>query len=160
MSCALTALAAQAQNVFPTLDANIYDPAKFAADPSEVVIPDWGRFHLFERNYPNADFVKGMFKTPGIRNIQYTAPYMHNGAFNTLEEVMEFYNHGGALGKGIDWPQQTLASDSLHLSNNEINDVIAFMKSLADTINTHTQAFPLPQFSYKKWNRRTWGGTY
>ena len=122
--------------------------------------PDWGRFHLFERNYPNADFVKGMFKTPGIRNIQYTAPYMHNGAFNTLEEVMEFYNHGGALGKGIDWPQQTLASDSLHLSNNEINDVIAFMKSLADTINTHTQAFPLPQFSYKKWNRRTWGGTY
>ena len=39
ISCALTAIAAQAQSVFPTLDANIYDPAKFAADPSEVVIP-------------------------------------------------------------------------------------------------------------------------
>lgn len=39
ISCALTTLAAQAQSVFPTLDANIYDPAKFATDPSEVVIP-------------------------------------------------------------------------------------------------------------------------
>ncbi len=121
---------------------------------------DLGRFHLFERNYPNADFIKGMFKTPGVRNIQYTAPYMHNGAFNTLEEVMEFYNHGGALGKGLDWPQQTLASDSLNLSKNEINDVIAFMKSLADTTNTQQKAFPLPLFPNKKWNRRTWGGTY
>lgn len=39
MSCVLTAFAAQAQSVFPTLDANIYDPAKFATDPSEVIIP-------------------------------------------------------------------------------------------------------------------------
>jgi cytochrome c peroxidase len=121
---------------------------------------DWGRFHLFERNYSNADFIKGMFKTPGIRNIQYTAPYMHNGAFNTLEEVMEFYNHGGALGKGIDWPQQTLSSDSLHLSKQEINDVIAFMNSLSDTTNMGTTKFPLPDFPNKKWNQRIWGGTY
>ena len=39
ISCALTAFAAQSQSVFPTLDVNIYDPAKFATDPSEVVIP-------------------------------------------------------------------------------------------------------------------------
>jgi cytochrome c peroxidase len=85
---------------------------------------------------------------------------MHNGAFGSLEEVMVFYNHGGALGKGLDWPQQTLSSDSLNLSKNEINDVIAFMKSLADTTNTQQKVFPLPQFPNKKWNRRTWGGTY
>jgi len=121
---------------------------------------DWGRFHLFERNFPDADFVKGMFKTPGIRNVQYTAPYMHNGAFSALEEVMEFYNHGGAVGKGIDWPQQTLASDSLHLSKQEIKEIIAFMNSLSDTANMGTPQFPLPKFPNKNWNQRTWGGTY
>ena len=122
--------------------------------------PDWGRFHLFERNYPNADFIKGMFKTPGIRNIQYTAPYMHNGQFNTLSEVMEFYNHGGALGKGVNWPQQTLAPDSLNLTNQEIQDVIRFMHSLSDTAKTVVRPFFLPEFSNPKWNNRKWKGTY
>jgi len=99
---------------------------------SKNVDADFGRYELFKSAYPNADFVKGMFKTPGIRNIQHTAPYMHNGSYETLDEVMEFYNSGGALGKGIQWPQQTLSGDSLGLSNPEIQDIISFMKSLED----------------------------
>lgn len=99
---------------------------------SKNVDADLGRYELFKSAYPNAEFVKGMFKTPGIRNIQHTAPYMHNGSYTTLEQVMEFYNSGGALGKGIHWPQQTLSGDSLGLSNPEIQDIISFMKSLED----------------------------
>lgn len=57
---------------------------------------------------------------------------MHNGVFTTLEEVMEFYNHGGGIGLGIEVDNQTLPSDSLHLSNTEIRDVIQFMKTLND----------------------------
>jgi len=37
----------------------------------------------------------GMFKTPTVRNVELTAPYMHNGVYKTLEEVVDFYNKGG-----------------------------------------------------------------
>jgi cytochrome c peroxidase len=70
------------------------------------------------------------FKTPTVRNAGQTAPYMHNGVFRTLEEVMDFYNDGGGAGTGLAVPNQTLSEDSLHLSPAEIGDVIAFIKSL------------------------------
>ncbi len=69
-----------------------------------------------------------------MRNIQFQAPYMHNGAFATLEEVMAFYNNGGGIGHGIHTPNQTLPGDSLRLTEKEISDIIAFMKSLEDTV--------------------------
>ena len=75
---------------------------------------------------------KHFFKTSTIRNINKTAPYMHNGVYNTLEEVIDFYNRGGGSGIGIDQPLQTLPSDKLNLTTQEINDLIAFMKSLDD----------------------------
>ena len=75
---------------------------------------------------------KGMFKTPTLRNIELTAPYMHNGVYNTLEEVMDFYNKGGGAGLGFDLPHQTLPFDNLNLSDQEIKDIIAFMKTLTD----------------------------
>ena len=75
---------------------------------------------------------KGMFKTPTLRNVALTAPYMHNGVYNTLEEVMDFYNKGGGAGLGFDLPHQTLPFDELNLSKQEIKDLIAFMKSLTD----------------------------
>ncbi|GAA0531178.1 cytochrome c peroxidase [Chitinophaga japonensis] len=73
------------------------------------------------------------FKTPTLRNVALTAPYMHNGVFNTLEEVMDFYNNGGGIGMGMDLDTQTLPADSLHLSQREQQDVIAFMQALTDT---------------------------
>ncbi|MGA9637855.1 cytochrome-c peroxidase [Flavobacterium sp.] len=78
------------------------------------------------------DLHKGMFKTPTLRNVALTAPYMHNGVYNNLEEVMDFYNKGGGAGLGFDLPHQTLPFDKLNLSDQEIKDLIAFMKTLTD----------------------------
>ncbi|MBL0912130.1 MAG: cytochrome C peroxidase [Bacteroidia bacterium] len=73
------------------------------------------------------------FKTPGIRNVEQTAPYMHNGVFGSLEEVLEFYNQGGGAGRGMDMPGQTLSAKPLQLSRQEMDDIIRFMKALSDT---------------------------
>ncbi|MDC7997258.1 cytochrome-c peroxidase [Gilvibacter sediminis] len=79
-----------------------------------------------------ADFYSNSFKTPTLRNIALTGPYMHNGVFNSLEEVMEFYNLGGGAGAGMDLEHQTLASDPLGLTQQEIDQLIAFMQALTD----------------------------
>ena len=78
------------------------------------------------------DFYKYSFKTPTVRNIEFTAPYMHNGAFRDLHELMEFYNLGGGTGLNIELENQTLATTPLDLSEDEINHIIAFMNSLSD----------------------------
>lgn len=70
------------------------------------------------------------FKTSTIRNISETAPYMHNGAFKSLEDVMDFYNKGGGVGLGFPLEYQTLSSDPLELDKNEISDIVSFMNSL------------------------------
>jgi len=75
---------------------------------------------------------KNSFKTETVRNIEKTAPYMHNGAFQSLQQVMEFYNEGGGAGLGLNVPNQTLAGDKLNLTQPEIGQVIDFMKSLTD----------------------------
>jgi|TARA_R110002110_G_scaffold132188_8_gene313572 cytochrome c peroxidase len=79
-----------------------------------------------------APFYQNAFKTPTLRNIAKTGPYMHNGVFDTLDEVMDFYNEGGGVGRGIDLEYQTLASDSLNLTETEIKDIIAFLEALTD----------------------------
>ncbi|SEJ49448.1 cytochrome c peroxidase [Dyadobacter koreensis] len=75
---------------------------------------------------------KNAFKTSSLRNIAKTAPYMHNGVYTSLQEVMEFYNEGGGAGLGLAVPNQTLASDKLNLSQQEIEQVIDFMEGLTD----------------------------
>lgn len=75
---------------------------------------------------------KNSFKTPTIRNIELTAPYMHNGVYKTLEEVVDFYNEGGGVGLGFDVPNQTLPGDKLNLSDLEKKQLIAFMRTLTD----------------------------
>lgn len=72
------------------------------------------------------------FKTVTVRNAELTAPYFHNGAFETLEEVMDFYNEGGGAGLGLPIENQTLPSDKLNLRPGEIKDIIAFLHSLTD----------------------------
>ena len=76
------------------------------------------------------DSYKNAFKIPTVRNITKTAPYMHNGAYQTLDQVMDFYNNAGAVGLKIDLPNQTLPEEKLNLSEQEKQDVIAFIKSL------------------------------
>lgn len=72
------------------------------------------------------------FKTVTVRNIELTKPYFHNGAFNTLEEVMDFYNEGGGEGAGLKMKNQTLPADKLNLSKPEIKQIIAFLHTLTD----------------------------
>ncbi len=74
----------------------------------------------------------GMFKTPGLRNVERTAPYMHNGAFKTLEEVVEFYNDGGGRGRGQDAYSQDSKVAKLNLTDQQKKDLVAFMKALND----------------------------
>lgn len=88
---------------------------------------DAGRFEYF----PIA-FYQRAFKTPTVRNAAMTAPYMHNGAFGSLEEVMDFYNAGGGNGLGMKDPYQTLTATKLGLSTSEMKDIIAFLKALSD----------------------------
>lgn len=73
------------------------------------------------------------FKTPTLRNIALTAPYMHNGQYQTLDQVLDFYNQGGGLGLGLDVPNQTLPPDKLHLTRQELSDLKAFLVALTDT---------------------------
>ncbi|MBB3697711.1 methylamine utilization protein [Flammeovirga yaeyamensis] len=74
------------------------------------------------------------FKTPTVRNINVTAPYMHNGVFNTLDEVIQFYNMGGGHGIGITLENQTLPTDSLHLTISEVENLKLFLGALSDPI--------------------------
>lgn len=106
-------------------------------------------------------FFEHSFKTPTLRNIALTAPYMHNGAYKNLEDVMDFYNNGGGIGIGLDVSTQTLASDSLHLTKPEIKDIISFMQALTDTVGLTSKPLSLPKFNkHPEWNKRKIGGLY
>ncbi|GAB3269743.1 cytochrome c peroxidase [Larkinella harenae] len=89
--------------------------------------PDLGRYALTK--LPS---LKHAFKTPSIRNSAKTAPYMHNGAFRTLEEVIDFYEDGGGAGLGIELDNQTLPTDKLNLSPKEKAALLAFVQALTD----------------------------
>jgi cytochrome c peroxidase len=88
---------------------------------------DQGRYNVYP--FP---FYKGAFKTPTVRNAAVTAPYMHNGAFRSLDSVLEFYNRGGGQGLGLNVPSQTLSSHPLGLSSKEKQDIIQFIYALTD----------------------------
>jgi cytochrome c peroxidase len=72
------------------------------------------------------------FRVPTLRNISRTAPYMHNGMYRTLDQVIDFYNRGGGAGIGADVPGQTLPKRKLNLTIRETQALIAFLKSLDD----------------------------
>lgn len=78
----------------------------------------------------------GKFKTPTLRNIALTAPYMHDGSIQTLEQVVEYYDKGGDKNRFID-----VAIFPLHLSSQEKADLVAFMKSLTSWQYARKPAF-------------------
>lgn len=77
---------------------------------------------------------KGMFKTPTIRNAALTGPYMHNGVYSSLEEVIDFYDAGGGAGLVFDLPYQTLPEEKLELETSEKEALVTFIKTLTDPI--------------------------
>lgn len=89
--------------------------------------PDSGR-----GGFDRMDIHLFAFKVPTLRNINRTAPYMHNGAYQSLEEVIDFYNRGGGAGIGAMVPGQTLPDRKLELTTREQKALVAFMKALDD----------------------------
>jgi cytochrome c peroxidase len=73
----------------------------------------------------------GQFKTPTLRNIALTAPYMHDGRFKTLREVIEHYNSGGHPSPTLD-PLMKFQGVGLGLSEQEIDDLVLFLETLTD----------------------------
>ena len=91
--------------------------------------PDVGRANV-EDNPIN----RFAFKVTSLRNVALTAPYMHNGVFETLEQVIEFYDRGGGVGIGLTLPYQSLPTSPLELTPKEKRDLIAFLGTLTDTV--------------------------
>jgi len=81
---------------------------------------DLGRYEITK-----IDYDKRTFKTPTLRNVALTAPYMHDGSLSTLEEVVRFYNDGGS-----DDPLLSPLMGSLNLSKNDIKDIVEFLRAL------------------------------
>ena len=92
---------------------------------SKTLDGDPGRFAIVPE-----PFLRHAFKTPTVRNANRTAPYMHNGVFATMDQVIDFYDKGGGIGAGEILDNQTLPTDSLHLTTAEKAALIAFIKSL------------------------------
>jgi cytochrome c peroxidase len=124
-----------------------------------VIDSDEGRSKA--RLKEGAGFYKYSFKTPTVRNVALTAPYMHNGAYRTLDDVVDFYNKGGGKGIGIFVAHQTLPFDSLQLTKQEQKDIVAFMNALTDTSGMIGVPKKLPEFENNPtWNKRKIGGEY
>ena len=116
------------------------DPGKFSAYPRELY--------------------KHAFKTPTVRNAALTAPYMHNGVYQSLEEVLDFYNRGGGAGIGAELPHQTLPPDPLLLTASEERQIIAFLHTLTDTTGLVSIPKRLPSFEDPLLVDRKVGGEY
>ncbi|MDX2471140.1 MAG: cytochrome c peroxidase [SAR324 cluster bacterium] len=81
--------------------------------------------------------LRGAFKTPGLRNTAFTAPYMHNGSLGSLEEVVRFYNRGGEKS-----PNKDKLMKKLNLSEQEIFDLVAFLGALSEPLNITRPVIP------------------
>lgn len=120
-----------------------------------AISPDKGRYEVHPSNE-----TFDAFRTGTVRNAEFTKPYMHNGVFKTLDEVIEFYDAGGGAGKGLKVPNQTLDSDSLKLTVTEKSDLKAFIFSLNENIIFENPPAKLPLSKNAELNERKVGGVY
>lgn len=93
--------------------------------------------HKFMTNDPK-DI--GKFRVPSLRNIALTAPYMHDGRFQTLEQVIDFYDHGVKRSATLD-PNMKQTDDGLRLTPQDKSDLIAFLKTMTDHRFVNQPAF-------------------
>ena len=112
----------------------------FKTDPLYQITHRWEHYQkgVTEERYRNADLDMGLyyqtknpkdigkFRTPGLRELKYSAPYMHNGILYTLDEVVEFYNKGGG-----DGPNKSPLVRKLGLTAEEKKDLVAFLEALS-----------------------------
>lgn len=101
---------------------------------------NWGRYEVTANS---SDI--GKYKTPTLRNIELTGPYMHDGRFSTLEDVVEFYNSGVKITEYTD-PIMTKPGKEfgLQLSTQDKADLVTFLRALTDTSFINNTAFSHP----------------
>ncbi|MBE0671974.1 MAG: right-handed parallel beta-helix repeat-containing protein [Anaerolineales bacterium] len=104
----------------------------FSDDSFSVTgVPDLpGQPHDAGRMEVESTSLDGAFKAPTLRNIALTAPYMHNGIFNTLEEVVDFYAKGGGRDAGVE--NVDIHVIGFDLTDQEKADLVAFLYALTD----------------------------
>ncbi len=112
----------------------------FQTEPINQITHRWQHYQkgVPEANYRDAPIDRGLyyvtknpkdankFRTPSLRELKYTAPFMHNGVFYTLDEVVDFYNKGGGTG-----PNKSPLIKPLGLNDAEKKDLVAFLESLS-----------------------------
>lgn len=112
----------------------------FKTEPLYQITHRWEHYQkgIDEKGYRGANYDYGLyyqtknpkdkhkFRTPSLRELKYTAPFMHNGIFYTLDEVVDFYNKGGG-----DGPNKSPLIKPLGLSDQEKKDLVAFLESLS-----------------------------
>ena len=105
----------------------------------DVIGTDPGRGRVTGRTQ---DYAK--FKTPSLRNIEKSAPYMHDGRFKSLEHVIEHYNGGVKHAVNLD-PNMHAIKDGLNLTAEEKTDLINFLKALSDSSYLNNPEYAAPQ---------------
>ncbi len=103
----------------------------------DAVITDEGR-----KKVTSLQSDLGKFKTPSLRNISLTAPYMHDGRFATLEQVLDHYNKDFHQADNTD-PVMLVQSKN-RLTKNNIKDIVAFLQTLTDSTFIHNKEFGKP----------------
>lgn len=154
--CATCHFAPQFNGVKPPYIGSEFEVLGVPQDTNfKQLSPDKGR-HEVNPAYETMN----AFRTGTIRNAAHTAPYMHNGVFKTLEQVIDFYDAGGGAGRGLKVENQTLSSDSLKLTKTEKAQLISFIKSLNENIAFEAPPQKLPKSKIKALNTRKVGGVY
>src|SRR4029077_12643247 len=109
----------------------------------------WPNLGIYEHTKKPADV--GKFKTPTLRNVALTAPYIHDGSIATLEEVLDHYAAGGRIitsgpnaGNGHDNPNKDLRIAGFRLTAQQREDLLAFLRSLTDTDGIRDVRFSNP----------------
>jgi cytochrome c peroxidase len=112
---------------------NCHSGEDFTADRHKNI----GLFNGRELNDPGRSGITknsehlGLFKVPSLRNVGVTAPYMHNGMFATLREVVEYYNQPEKVVQGSINRDKAL-DQPLHLTEAEVSELVAFLEALTD----------------------------
>ena len=154
--CATCHFVPQFNGSKPPYISSEFEVIGIPADTSfKSISDDKGRYNINPAKETHA-----AFRTGSIRNAAFTKPYMHNGVFKTLEQVIDFYDAGGGKGKGLLITNQTLSSDSLKLTKVEKKNIIAFINSLTEEIPLQIPPERLPASKNKELNKRSVGGEY
>ena len=154
--CATCHFVPQFNGVKPPYISSEFEVLGVPADTSfKKLTIDNGRYEINP-----ADEMLHAFRTGSVRNAVHTAPYMHNGVFKDLNQLINFYDAGGGAGKGLKINNQTLATDSLKLSVEEKNCLVRFINSLNENILFEDSPQKLPVSKNKILNARRVGGEY